>query len=43
MYDERYLWRGTRNFIELDPHHKPAHIFRLRRWVSREQNFDYFL
>jgi starch synthase (maltosyl-transferring) len=43
LYDERYLWRGKRNFVKLDPHGKPAHIFRLRRWVSREQDFDYFL
>ena len=27
----------------VDPHGKPVHIFRLRRWVSREQDFDYFL
>ncbi len=40
---ERFLWRGKRNFIRLDPLTRPAHIFRLRRWVSREQDFDYFL
>lgn len=40
---ERYLWRGSRNYVELDPHLRPAHIFRIRRWVSREQDFDYFL
>jgi starch synthase (maltosyl-transferring) len=43
LTDERYLWRGERNFVKLDPHTRPAHIFRLRRWVSREQDFDYFL
>jgi starch synthase (maltosyl-transferring) len=43
LTDERFLWRGRRNFIKLDPHTRPAHIFRLRRWVSREQDFDYFL
>jgi starch synthase (maltosyl-transferring) len=42
LWDERYLWSGSRNFVALDPHTKPAHIFRLRRWVSREQNFDYY-
>ena len=42
LYDERYLWRGTRNFVRLDPSQKPAHIFRIRRWVSREQDFDYY-
>jgi len=40
---ERYLWRGSRNYIELDPFIRPAHIFRVRRWVSREQDFDYYL
>ena len=43
LTDERYLWKGTRNFVKLDPHTRPAHIFRLRRWISREQDFDYFL
>ncbi len=40
---ERYLWRGSRNFVKLDPHTKPAHVFRIRRWISRESDFDYFL
>ncbi|MES2569369.1 MAG: alpha-amylase family glycosyl hydrolase, partial [Verrucomicrobiota bacterium] len=43
LYDERYLWSGPRNFIQLDPHTKPAHIFRVRRWVNREEDFDYFM
>jgi starch synthase (maltosyl-transferring) len=42
LWDERYLWSGGRNFIALDPHTKPAHIFRVRRWISREQDFDYY-
>ena len=40
---ERFLWSGSRNYVELDPHTRPAHIFRIRRWVSREQDFDYYL
>lgn len=40
---QRYLWQGSRNYIELDPHALPAHIFRVRRWITRERNFDYFL
>lgn len=40
--DERYLWHGSRNFVALDPHSKPVHIFRVRRWMSREQDFDYY-
>jgi starch synthase (maltosyl-transferring) len=43
LWDERYLWRGSRNFVMLDPHTKPAHVFRIRRWISREQNFDYYM
>ena len=34
---------GARNFVELDPRHVPAHIFRLRRKVRTEHDFDYFL
>lgn len=43
LWDERYLWRGRRNFVSLSPHHRPVHIFRIRRWISREENFDYFM
>jgi starch synthase (maltosyl-transferring) len=38
-----YLWNGTRNYVELNPHGDPAHIFRMRRRVRREQDFDYFM
>jgi len=39
----RFLWQGGRNFVRLDPARAPAHVFRLRRRVRREQDFDYFL
>jgi starch synthase (maltosyl-transferring) len=39
----RYLWHGPRNFVQLDPHYAPAHVFRLRRRVRTEHDFDYFL
>jgi starch synthase (maltosyl-transferring) len=39
----RYLWQGPRNYLELDPQIIPAHIFRLRRKVRTEQDFDYFM
>ncbi len=39
----RYLWRGSRNFVSLNPEHSPAHIFRVRRRVRTERDFDYFL
>ena len=38
-----FLWRGARNYVELDPRFVPAHIFRLRKHVRSEQDFDYFL
>ena len=40
---QRFLWQGGRNFLQLDPHRSPAHVFRLRRRMRREQDFDYFL
>ena len=39
----RYLWQGARNFVRLDPSGAPAHVFRLRRKVRSERDFDYFL
>ena len=38
----RYLWHGTRNYVALDPESAPAHVFRLRRRVRTERDFDYF-
>lgn len=43
LTDERFLWTGSRNYVVLNPHQRPAHVFRVRRWVSREQDFDYFM
>lgn len=41
--DARYLWNGPRNYVELNPHSLPAHIFRVRRYVRTEHDFDYFM
>jgi starch synthase (maltosyl-transferring) len=43
LSDARYLWSGPRNYVELDPAALPAHIFRLRKRVRSERDFDYFL
>jgi len=43
LSDQRYVWRGPRNYIMLDPARAPAHVFRLRRRVRSEQDFDYYL
>jgi len=39
----RFLWQGSRGFVMLDPARSPAHVFRVRRRLRREQDFDYFL
>ena len=39
----RYLWHGPRNYVELNPHVMPAHIFRVRHRVRTERDFDYFM
>jgi starch synthase (maltosyl-transferring) len=43
LTDARYLWRGRRNFVQLDPQSVPAQIFRMRHRIRREQDFDYFM
>jgi starch synthase (maltosyl-transferring) len=43
LSDSRYLWHGRRNFVEINPGVVPAHIFRLRRRVRTERDFEYYL
>ncbi len=43
LSDQRYIWRGTRNYVLLDPQRSPAHVFRLRKRVRSERDFDYYL
>jgi len=37
-----YLWHGSRNQIELDPKVCPGHVFRVRRHLRSEKDFEYF-
>ena len=39
----RYSWTGPHNYVELDPHVMPAHVFRIRRRARSEHDFEYFL
>lgn len=39
LADVRYEWRGENNFIRLDPHTQPGHIFRLID--SQQQNYHF--
>jgi starch synthase (maltosyl-transferring) len=43
LTDERFLWTGSPNYVELHPHHRVAHVFRLRRKLARESDFDAFV
>jgi starch synthase (maltosyl-transferring) len=37
LSDARYIWRGRRNYVELDPEVQPAHVFRVRRWIEHDR------
>ena len=43
LTDARYLWQGPRNYVELRPDVVPAHVFRLRKRIRTETDFEYFL
>jgi starch synthase (maltosyl-transferring) len=43
MSDDKYMWQGDWNFVELDPEAMPAHIFCVHRRMRREVDFDYFM
>ena len=43
LTDARYVWRGSRNYVELNPLRLPAHIFRVGRRVRTENGVDYFV
>jgi starch synthase (maltosyl-transferring) len=40
---ERYLWRGPRNYVELNPARIPGHILKIHRQLKVESDFEYFL
>jgi len=43
LSEARYQWYSPRNFIELNPQVVPAHIFRIRKKIRTEHDFDYFM
>jgi len=40
LADARYLWQGQRNYVDINPHVVPAHIFRLRTQTRRGKDFE---
>jgi starch synthase (maltosyl-transferring) len=43
LTDAYYTWQGARNYVQIDPHSVPAHVFVIRRNLRTEQDFDYFM
>jgi len=43
LSDDKYIWQGERNYVELNPRVLPANIFRVRKRLKRETDFDYFV
>jgi starch synthase (maltosyl-transferring) len=41
--DDKFIWQGERNYVEINPHISPAYIFRVRIKMKKETDFDYFL
>lgn len=43
LSDQRFMWRGSHHYIELDPYRLPAHVMAVRRRVRDERDFDYYV
>jgi len=37
LTEARYRWLGARNYVQLDPHILPAHLFQVRRLDSDQE------
>jgi len=42
LSEDKYIWSGSRNYVELDPYVMGSHIFRLQKRLKREYDFDYY-
>ena len=43
LTDDKYIWQGERNFVEINPQVLPGKILRVRKRLKREMDFDYFM
>ncbi|OGP94071.1 MAG: alpha-amlyase [Deltaproteobacteria bacterium RBG_16_47_11] len=43
LSDDKYIWQGEKNYVELNPQVLPGNILRVRKRLRREMDFDYFL
>lgn len=42
LSDDKFIWHGRRNYVQLDPTVFPAHIFQVRKRLRKETDFDYY-
>lgn len=40
---DQFIWQGEWNTVGLDPAHAPARLLKIRTWLRRERDFDYYL
>ena len=43
LSDARFLWQGSRNYVDLDPKIMPAPLFVFRHKLRTERQFDYYM
>ncbi|MDY7031036.1 MAG: alpha-1,4-glucan--maltose-1-phosphate maltosyltransferase [Thermodesulfobacteriota bacterium] len=43
LSEDKFIWHGEWNYIELNPQVLPGRIFRVRKRMKREMDFDYFM
>lgn len=43
LSDDKYIWKGESNYIELNPFIMPAHILCVKSRLRRETDFDYYM
>jgi starch synthase (maltosyl-transferring) len=43
LSDDKYIWHGEWNRVEIDPGIMPGHILRIHTRLRKEQDFDYFM
>jgi len=42
LSDQKYMWSGSSNYVELNPAITPAHVFRVMAQEKKEYDFDYY-
>ncbi len=43
LSEDKLIWNGERNYLELNPQTLPARILRVRKRLRKETDFDYFV